>query len=150
MRWSMGKWFVRVAIVLAVSTALSSTGFSCGEVVLSVLYTVLGIIFSITMSLQMSFSFVDVENDEYVKRFRGQISRLRAISIVLFSIATILFVFSSSPFHTSFGPVSLDMGITSSVFIAYCLLSFGFNFRVLSQTKEEIEDAIRRSRRDER
>lgn len=135
------RWFVRAAMVAILALGLSLGKIAVGQSVISVIYTVNGIMFSIALSQLVSFSFTDIDNDEFVRRQRKELDHLRISFIVLFSLSTVAFLFSGVN--------------TSCVFInpvCFSLLLFGLvynivNFCGLAKTKDAIEDKVRAARK---
>lgn len=113
---------------------------------LSVVYTVIGIMFSIAMSQLMSFSFVDVENQDYIDRYRCQLSSIRTIFIVLFVISTILFLLLPYDWKFHWKIFKFDAWAFECVSFCYSLVYFIVNFISLVKLKDEIEDDVRKSK----
>ena len=135
------RWFVRAAMVAILALGLSLGKIEVGQSVISVIYTVNGIMFSIALSQLVSFSFADIDNDEFVKKQRKELDYLRISFIVLFSLSTVAFLFSD---------VSDSCAFINPV--CFSLLLFGLvynivNFCGLAKTKDAIEDKVRAARK---
>lgn len=117
-----------------------------GQSLLSVIYTVIGILFSIAMSQLMSFSFADIENEEYIDRYRHQLSRIRTIFIVLFAFSTILFLLMPYEFSVRWKVFKIEAWAIECATFVYTLVYFVINFISLVKLKDEIEDDVRKSK----
>jgi hypothetical protein len=140
------KWLVRCLLIIIVALAIPFFNMAIDDNLFAILYTIIGIMFPLEISQTMIFPFSEIENTAFVKRYRTMLARVRNISIVLFSIATIgilfknkNFIFKKNIFHLEFKNLLIS-------FILFCIFSFIRNFLMLSQLKDEIDDKIRESK----
>jgi hypothetical protein len=141
----MAKWLRRVLVIILVAWLLSYTPFGCPDRVIIGIYTVIGIMFPIALSQIMSFSFANIENDNFVLRYRKQLSYIRTVFIVLFSLATIIFILSPFPLKISWKILKFDLQNLFLFYYISCLYYFVRNFISLAVLKDEIDDAIRKN-----
>lgn len=135
------KWFIRSAIIAVLSVALVLLKIEIAQSVISVIYTVNGIMFSVALSLLVSFSFTEIENNEFVQRQRGQLSYLRIVFIILFALSTIAFIFADTKWKGNLiNPICFSV-------IIFCLIYNVVNFCDMAKAKEEIENKIREARK---
>lgn len=154
----MKKWIARTILIIIISILLSNTNFIINDSVFNIMFTIIGIFFSISISQIMSFSFIGVENSEYVKRRKKNLNRIRKIFIWLFGITTFLFLLPDSFalmnkfFELINSKIKFDISFLQIKFIylKLCLLLFVvifyiYNFIKLSNLKSDIDEDIRNS-----
>ena len=152
----MKKWIARIILIIIISIFLSNTNFIVNDNVFNIMFTIIGIFFSISISQIMSFSFIGVENSEYVKRRKKNLNRIRKIFIWLFGITTTLFLspnsipFLNKLFELINSKIKFDISFLQIKFIylKLCLLLFVvifyiYNFIKLSNLKSDIDEDIR-------
>ena len=125
----MKNWIFRLLAIIFISFILSITNFKINDNAFNVMFTIIGIFFSFSISQIMSFSFVDVENTEYVEKRKKNLTRIRKIFILLFAISTALYLLPDS-FKT--------MNNLFNIFF------FIYNFILLSNLKSDIDEDIRK------
>ena len=136
------KWLIRIIISAAVSVMLILIGVTVNQSVINILYTVNGILFSIALSQLVSFSLVEIENDEFVNKQRKQIAYFRKVFILLFSIDTISFLITD---------LYDDIIFFRCICVVVLLFSLFYdvvNFCDITKVKDEIEDKIRKARKE--
>lgn len=152
----MKKWVVRVTAIIILSIILSNTNFKININTFNVMYTIVGIFFSLSISQIMSFSFIDVENTEYVIKRKKNLNRIRKIFIFIFGISTILFILPDNfskmneLFKLLNNKIKFDISFLQIKFIYFKLILFLFNiifyiynFIQLSNLKSNIDEDIR-------
>lgn len=144
----MVKWFFRVFYIIILSIIFSYSPIRCGDTFFSVIYTVIGIMFPVALSQIMAFSFSDIENDKFVQRYRGQLSNIRLVFVILFSIATVVFLVRSVSFKFQWKLLKFDIQFLHGVYLLFCLFYFVRNFVSLAKLKNEIEDEIRKANKN--
>jgi uncharacterized membrane protein YcjF (UPF0283 family) len=101
--------------------------------------------FPVALSQIMAFSFSDVENDKFVQRYRGQLSEIRLVFVILFSIATGIFLIKSTSFKFQWKWIKFDIQSLYAIYLLFCLFYFVRNFVSLAKLKNEIEDELRKT-----
>jgi hypothetical protein len=144
----MGKWFFRGFFIIVVSFIFSYSPIDCSDGFFSGIYTVIGIMFPVALSQIMAFSFSDIENDKFVQRYRGQLSDIRFVFVVLFSIATIVFLIKSVSFKFQWKWIKFDIQFLYGIYLLFCLFYYIRNFVSLAKLKNEIEDEVRKANKD--
>jgi len=139
----MAKWFFRIFVIIIASFGFSYVPIEFNTDFLSGFYTVIGIMFPLALTLITSFSFFEVTNNVLVKRQREQLKDIRNIFIVLFSIATLFFLFKSVSFNFSWKWIRFNMTSFYAMYFLFCIGYFIRNFALLAILKEELDDAIR-------
>jgi hypothetical protein len=139
----MAKWFLRFLIVIILSFGFSYIPIEFDKDFLSGFYTVIGIMFPLALTLITSFTFFEVTNDVFVKRQRKQLKDIRNIFIILFSIATLFFLFKSVTFCISWKWVKFKMASFLAIYFLFCIGYFIRNFALLAILKDELDDAVR-------
>lgn len=136
------KWLIRIIISVAVSVMLILIGVTVNQSVINILYTVNGILFSIALSQLISFSLVEIENDEFVNKQRKQIAYFRTVFILLFSIDTISFLITELYDCVNY------FRCICVVVLLFSLFYDVVNFCDITIVKDEIEDKIRKARKE--
>jgi len=142
----MRKWLIRGSAIVITTWGISYTPLVCDKELLPVIYTVLGIMFSIALSQLISFSFSEIDNEQFVKKQRKQVRDIRTSFIVQFSLATVFFISYSYGAQFSIGWFRFDWRILVFVYLLYCLAYFIVNFIALAHLKDKIEDDVRKIR----
>lgn len=136
------RWLARIVLTAVLSLVLAFLKVWIVQSVISVIYTVNGIMFSIALSQLASFSFSDIENDDFVRQHREQLNHLRLSFIVMFALSTTAFLLSGSDLLRDWlNPVCFSILIFN---LAYNVI----NFCNLATAKDEIDDKIRKARKD--
>lgn len=145
----MRRWSLRVLIVLVISILAETFGIDFSNTFFNTLFTVLGIMFSVAFSQVIAFSFADVQNEDFVKQHRMQLTKIQNTFIVLFALSTLIFIFSSKIDCTvSLGFIRLTLNSIFGCFDVFFLLYFVINFIGLANLKNEIDDLIRKAKKD--
>ena len=139
----MAVWFLRIFALAAVSFCLSYMPIRVSDDFFSVMYTVIGIMFPLALSQTMAFSFSEVENDKFVEKRRGQLSKIRIIFIVLFSLSTGVFIFKTACIRINWKWIRYDIKFLFFSFLLFCLLFYIVNFISLIKLKDEVDGEIR-------
>jgi len=139
----MAKWFLRVFVVIIASFIFSYFPIEFDGDFLSGFYTVIGIMFPLALTLATSFSFFEVTNNVLVERQRKQLKEIRNIFIILFSIATLFFLFKSVTFRFTWKWVKFNLSSFLAMYFLFCIAYFIRNFALLAILKDELDDAIR-------
>lgn len=142
----MAKWFFRAGVILGISLFCGYLPLGFGDDFFSVIYTVIGIMFPIALSQIMAFSFGDIENDRFTERYRGQLSGVRTVFVVLFSLATLAFLLKGCGFIFRFKWFRFNIQSLFGVYLLFCLIYFIRNFVSLAKLKDEIEDEVRKNK----
>jgi len=142
----MVKWLLRAIVMLGISILCGYLPLTFGNDFFSVTYTVIGIMFPVAFSQIMAFSFSEIENDRFVERYRGQLSSIRTVFVVLFSLATLVFLAKGYCFSFSFKWFRFKIKSVFVVYLLFCLIYFVRNFVSLTRLKDEIEDEVRKSK----
>jgi hypothetical protein len=142
----MAKWFLRAGVILSVSLLCGYLPLKFGNDFFSVIYTVIGIMFPVALSQIMAFSFGDIENDRFIERYRGQLSRVRNTFVVLFSLATLVFLLKGYGSTFCFKWFKFNIPSLFGVYLLFCLVYFIRNFISLARLKDEIEDEVRKNK----
>jgi hypothetical protein len=137
------KWSLRILIILILSSAVSYFPLNISDDVFSELYMIIGIMFPIALSQIMAFSFGEIENDTFVKRYRDQLKIIRGVFIILFIVSTIIFLIKSERHCFQLKFLRFDNQCLYIVFYIFCLYYYIRNFISLVQLKDEIEDELR-------
>ena len=140
----MVRWFRRALVFVCGAILVSSLPFSVNVSSVTVLYTVSGIMFSLGLSHAMSFSFADVPNDKYVKRFRVQLHAIRRSFLILFAIGSLFILVMDVEYSFRWRFLQIDTRSVVSSYQLFCLAYFARNFAAMQQIKEEIEDQLRK------
>ena len=151
----MGKWFLRASLILTISLIIPYLPFPITDRLfitnfLSTVYTVIGIMFPLSLNQIMSFSFLGIERDAFVTKYRGELDKIRRSFVFIFAIATVAFMFHYFiEFNLYWKFIKFDIRNVYIVFLGYCLFYYGYNFVALAKLKNEIEDKIRETRKNQ-
>jgi len=141
----MAKWFLRAILIVLSSLGMSYIPTRVETFVFTEIYTVIGIMFPLALSQIMTFSFSEIENDSFVKRYRQQLVAIRGVFIVLFALATaVIFLVQSVNYCFIYKFIKFSIRKLYLVYYIFCLVYFIINFIKLANLKDEIEDEIRK------
>lgn len=144
----MVKWCLRVLIVIFASIIVESSGLTFSAAYFSTIFNLIGIMFSVAFSQLLSFSFSEVTNDDFVIRHRGQLHKIQNIFIVLFILSTLCFYFSDKcHIQLAFKVIKFTVRSFLGCFECYVIIYYIVNFVSLVKLKNEIDDRIRKAKK---
>jgi hypothetical protein len=140
------KWLARCLLVIIAALVIPFLKITIDDSLFAILYTIIGIMFPLEIGQTMIFPFSEIKNTAFVKRYRSMLARVRNISIILFTIATIGILFKDKNFVLNKSILHFELKNLLISFILFCIFSFIRNFLKISQLKDEIDDKIRESK----
>jgi len=141
----MAKWCIRVLLFLLLSFGATYIPITVTLGFLEQTYTIIGIMFPIALSQIMAFSFTEVDNDTFVKRFRQHLAGIRSLFIIFFVFVSIL-LFAAHIYTNCIRFYFLQFDIKKACLVGYgySLVYYIRNFISLAHLKDEIDDEIRK------
>ena len=92
------KWFFRIIIIIIVAFGLQYTPITFSDDFCFVVYTVIGIMFPLALNQKMTFAFIEIPNDKFVKEQRKRLAKIMYSYIILFAFATAILLLKSLVF----------------------------------------------------
>ena len=138
------KWLFRISFVVIIAFGLQYTPLSFSENFCSVIYTIVGILFALALNQIMAFNFTEVQNDKFIERHRGRLSKVRNVYIFLFVFATMALLLESFPLKHEWKWIKLDAKFLIGSYLIFTLGYFIRNFILLAKLKDQIDDEIRK------
>ena len=141
------KWFLRGIIIFFISILLASLKITFNGEYFNVMYTVLGIMFSVGISQVLNFSFSEITNNDFVIHQRAQLNNILIVFVILFTIATLSFIFQDIRLEYKFKIFKFSSNALFGAFFIFCLIYYIRNFFSLLNLKNEIEDLLRKAKK---
>jgi hypothetical protein len=142
------KWLLRVLLVIIFAFGLQYTPISYSENFCSVIYTIIGILFALALNQIMAFNFIEVQNDKFIERHRNRLSKIRNLYIFLFAFATLALLLKSISLKSEWKWIKLDVKFLIGSYLVFTLIYFIINFISLARLKDQIDDEIRKMKRN--
>lgn len=141
------KWFLRGIIIFFISILLASLKITFNGEYFNVMYTVLGIMFSVGISQVLNFSFSEITNNDFVIHQRAQLNNILIVFVILFTIATLSFIFQDIRLEYKFKIFKFSSNALFGAFFIFCIIYYIRNFFSLLNLKNEIEDLLRKAKK---
>jgi cell division protein FtsL len=142
------KWLLRVLLVIIFAFGLQYTSISYSEDFCSVIYTIIGILFALALNQIMAFNFTEIQNDKFIERHRNRLSKIRKLYIFLFAFATLALLLKSLSLKYEWKWIKLDVKFLIGSYLIFTLIYFIINFISLAKMKDQIDDEIRKMKRN--
>ena len=144
------KWLLRIILVISIAYCLQYSPIEFSDDFCSVIYTVIGIMFALALNQIMTFAFTEILNDKFAKNQKKRLNKIRTIYIILFTFATTAFLLKSLTFcKFEWKWVKLDIDFFIGSYLVFCLIYFIENFILLAKLKDQIDDEIRKQKREQ-
>ena len=135
-------------MVIIIAFGLQYTSISYSEDFCSVIYTIIGILFALALNQIMAFNFTEVPNDKFIERHRNRLSKIRKLYIYLFAFATLALLLKSHTLKYEWKWIKLDVKFLIGSYLVFTLIYFIINFISLAKLKDQIDDEIRKMKRN--
>lgn len=138
--------FLSILFTMLLSILNISTADWCQ--INNVFYVIIGILYSISLSITISFSFSNVPNDNFVNKYRNELSRNQHYFTAYFWAASIIEIFNYLFANRNIIKMCrfrIDLNIVWLLLFMYIIFIMGLNFHELNTLKEKIEDKIRKN-----
>jgi hypothetical protein len=138
------KWLFRIIIIVIVAFGLQYTPITFSDDFCFVVYTVIGIMFPLALNQKMTFAFIEIPNDKFVKEQRNRLAKIMYSYIVLFAIATAVLLLKSLALNFEWEWIKFDFKFFIGSYFIFTLIYFIGNFISLAKLKDQIDDEIRK------
>ena len=141
-------WLIRIALVIACATALSSAGLEIQDSAVGDLFTVIGIVYTLAIGFMLGFSFQEIYNSKLRMEYTESIRRAFMGFTMLFAVTVVLHTLCPSFTIDFFWNLNLDYIYLVVMWDLFTLGFYCFNFNMLRKLRIRIDDVIREGRID--
>lgn len=103
--------------------------------------------FSVGISQVLNFSFSEITNNDFVIHQRAQLNNILIVFVILFTIATLSFIFQDIRLEYKFKIFKFSSNTLFGAFFIFCMIYYIRNFFSLLNLKNEIEDLLRKAKK---
>lgn len=140
----------RILGIIALTLFFSFIPLYVDKDIFSALFTVTGILFPIGISIIIGFDLRDILHEPTVARFKRTLNGIQKSFVIHFALSTILFLLSGAIVGKIFTWKFLVLSLPAffCALFLYIIIYLVYNFIELQNLKHDIDDRIRKTKRE--